>query len=48
VSDEEMEKLPQRSIGGVDKKTSVRTVLSGVIADLGPRVKRLLGKLRRR
>ena len=43
-----MEKLPQRSIGGVDKKTSVRTIVSGLAADLGPRLRRLLGRLRRR
>ena len=43
-----MEKLPQRSIGGVDKKTSVRTMLSGVIADLKPLLKRLVGRFRRK
>ena len=43
-----MDKLPQRSIDGVDKKTSVRTVLSGVVADLKPRVQRLVAKIRRK
>ena len=40
MSDEEMAKLPQRSLGGVDKKTAVRTVVSGLVADLGPRLRR--------
>ena len=48
VSDEEMEKLPQRSIGGVDKKTSARTMISGLIADIKPLIQRLLGRFRRK
>jgi hypothetical protein len=40
VSDEEMEKLPQRSLGGIGKKTAVRTVVSGLVADLGSRLRR--------
>ncbi len=48
MSDEEMEKLPQRSIGGVDKKTSARTMLSGLIADIKPLIQRLLGRFRRK
>ena len=40
MSDEEMEKLPQRSLGGIGKKTAVRTVVSGLVADLGSRLRR--------
>ena len=43
MSDEEMEKLPQRSLGGIGKKTAVRTVVSGLVADLGSRVRRAGG-----
>ncbi len=43
MSDEEMAKLPQRSLGGVGKKTVARTVVSGLVADLGPRVRRTGG-----
>ncbi len=43
MSDEAMAKLPQRSLGGVGKKTVVRTIASGLVADLGPRVRRTGG-----
>ncbi len=44
MSDKQMEKLPERGATGVGRKTQVRTVVSGVVAD----VRRLVGRLRER
>ena len=48
MSDKEMERLPERSLSGVTGKTSVWTIVSGLVADLGPRLRRLWGRVRRR
>ncbi len=44
MSDKEMDRLPERSATGVRRKTAIRALLSGVVAD----VRALLGRLRRR
>ena len=47
MSDKEMDRLPERSaVGGVgvDRKTRIRTLVSGLVTDLG----RLWRRLRRR
>ena len=44
MSDKQMDKLPERGATGVGRKTQVRTVVSGVVAD----VRRLVGRLRER
>ena len=46
MSDGEMAKLPQRSMTGVGAATAIRTVVSGLVADLGPRIGRLRARLR--
>ncbi|MDP9364332.1 MAG: hypothetical protein M3Q10_08950 [Chloroflexota bacterium] len=46
MSDEEMEKLPQRSMTRVGAMTAIRTVVSGLVTDLGPRIGRLRARLR--
>ena len=33
MSEKEMEKLPQRSVSGVNRKTQIRTLVSGLVAD---------------
>ena len=51
MSDKEMDRLPERSaLGepGVDRKTTLRTLLSGIVADAGRLLRGLRGKLRRR
>lgn len=51
MSDKEMDRLPERSaIGssGVNRKTALRTVLSGIATDAGRLLRGLRGKLRRR
>lgn len=47
MSDKEMEKLPERSLSGVNRKTQVRTLVSGLLADARGLVKRIRGRRRK-
>ena len=48
VSDKEMERLPERSVSGVNRKTALRTFVSGLVSDLGPILRRFWHRVRRR
>ncbi len=48
MSDKEMEKLPERSISGVNRKTQVRTLISGLVSDARGLVQRIRQRRRKR
>jgi hypothetical protein len=48
MSDKEMDRLPERSVTGLNKKVKLRTIISGLVSDLGPRLRGLVGRIRRR
>ena len=48
MSDKEMKKLPERSVSGVTRKTQVRTLVSGLVADTRGLLKRLRERRRKR
>jgi len=48
MSDKEMDRLPERSVTGLNAKIKLRTIISGLASDLGPRLRALWGRLRRR
>ena len=43
-----MERLPERSVSGVNRKTALRTFVSGLVTDLGPILRRFWDRVRRR
>ncbi len=47
MSDKEMEKLPERSVSGVNRKTQVRTLVSGLLADARRLVQQIRGRRRK-
>ncbi len=48
MSDKEMNRLPERSVSGVNRKTQIRTLVSGLVADARGLVQRLRERRRKR
>ncbi len=48
MSDKEMDRLPERSVSGVNRKTQVRTLVSGLAADAKGLLRRLRERRRKR